>query len=110
MYSLIKNCSHGGSPVNLTITFVDYFYSKYYYGHSAASTDAKGEATAHAARHNHHRKGPARFRSLDFSEHNGDLKGVTPIDAQQKSMELLTFSCSRGISWAGTLPAEVWSP
>ncbi|KAE8735850.1 60S ribosomal protein L8 [Hibiscus syriacus] len=26
--------------------------------------------------HTHHRKGPARFRSLDFSERNGYLKGV----------------------------------
>ena len=76
------------------ITFSDYFYSKYYCGHSVASADAKGEATAHATGHNHHRKGLARFRSLDFGESNGYLKGVAPIDAQQKSMELQTFSCS----------------
>ena len=63
------------------ITFVDY-YSKCYYGHSATSADAKGEATTHAARNNHHRKGPARFRSLDFGERNGYLKGAAPIDAQ----------------------------
>ena len=56
-----KNCSHGGSPMNLTITFADYFYSKYYCGHSAASADAKVEATAHAAGHNHRRKGPPGF-------------------------------------------------
>ena len=74
-----------------------------------ASTDAKDEATTHATGHNHHRKGPARFCSLDFDEHNWYLKGPTwfcsldfdecnrylkgiaPIDAQQKSMELLTF-------------------
>ena len=43
---------------------------------------------------NHHRKGPARFCSLDFGKRNGYLKGVAPIDAQQKSMVLLTFSCS----------------
>ena len=61
--------------------------------------DTKGEATAHAAGHNHrHRglarfrsldfgerngylKGPARFRSLDFGECNGYLKGIAPIDA-----------------------------
>ena len=85
------------------IKFADYFYSKCYYGHSAASSDAKGEATAHAAGHNHHHKGPAWFRSLDFGERNGYLKGIAPIDAQQKSMELLTFSCSRGSSWVGTL-------
>ena len=71
---------------------------------------------AHAAGHNHRCKGPALFRSLDFgqrngylkdpvwfhsldiTERNGYLKGVTPIDAQQNSMELLTFSCSRGSS------------
>ena len=94
------------------ITFADYFYSKYYYGRSTASVDTKGEATAHAVGHNHHRKGPARFRSLDFGERNGYLKdpaqfhslnfgerngylkGVMPIDAQQKSMELLIFSYS----------------
>ena len=111
-----KTIHTGGSPTNLTITFADYFYSKYYCGCSAASSDAKGEATAHGTRHNHRRKDPARFcslnfgernghlkgptgfRSLDFSERNGYLKGVTPIDAQQKSMELLTFSCSRGSS------------
>ena len=64
------------------ITFADYFYSKYYYGRSATSADAKGEATAHATGHNHRRNGPARFRSLDFGERNGYLKGVAPIDAQ----------------------------
>ena len=97
--------------MNLTITFADYYYySKYYCGHSVASTDAKGEATTHAARHNRHRKGSARFRSLDFSERNGYLKGIAPIDAQQKNMELRTFSCSRGSSWTGTLPVEVWPP
>ena len=98
MYSLIQNCSHGGSPTNSTITFPNYFYSKYYYGRSMTSPNAKGEATTHAAEHNHHRKGPARFRSLDFGERNGYLKGVAPIDALQRSMELLTFSCSRGSS------------
>ena len=85
------------------VTFADYFYFKCYYGHSAASSNAKGEAMAHVAEHNRHRKGPARFCSLNFGEHNGYLKGIAPIDAQQKSMELLTFSCSRGSSWAGTL-------
>ena len=89
------------------ITFDDYFYSKYYYGRSTTLADAKGEATTHVAGHNHRCKGPAWFRSLDFGERNGYLKGVTPIDAQQKSIELLTFSCSRGSSWAGTLPAKV---
>ena len=42
--------------------------------------------------------GALRFRSLNFGERNGYLKGVAPIDAQQKSMELLTFSCSHGSS------------
>jgi len=37
-------------------------------------------------------------RYLDFDEHNGYLKGAAPIDAQRKSMELLTFSCNRGSS------------
>ena len=68
--------------MNLMITFADYFYSKYYYGRSAASADAKGEAMAHVAKHNHHSKDPARFRSLDFGECNGYLKGIAPIDAQ----------------------------
>ena len=63
------------------ITFADYFYSKCYCGRSATSADTKGEATTHAARHNQHRKGPARFRSLDFGERNRYLKGVAPIDA-----------------------------
>ena len=124
MYSLIQKLFTWGSPMNLTIIFADYFYSKYYCGRSATSADAKGEATAHAAGHNHHYKGPAqfcfldfderngylkdptRFHSLDFGDRNGYLKGVTPIDAQQNSMELLTFSCSRGRSWAGTLPSR----
>ena len=52
------------------------------------SPDTKGETTAHAAGHNHRHKGPFWFRSLDFGERNGYLKGVAPIDAQQKSMEL----------------------
>ena len=86
--------------MNLTITFADYFYSKYNYGRSAASVDAKEEAMAHIIGHNHRRKGPAQFRSLDFGERNGYLKdptrfcslnfgerngylkGVVPIDAQ----------------------------
>ena len=68
--------------MNSAITFSDYFYSKYYYGHSTALAIAKGEATAHAAGHNHHHKGPTRFHNLDFSERNGYLKGIAPIDAQ----------------------------
>ena len=83
MYSLIqKNYSHGGSPTNLMVTFANYFYSKCYYGCSAASADAKGKATTHGTRHNHHRKGPTRFCSLNFGKRNGYLKGVTPMDAQ----------------------------
>ena len=96
--------------MNLMVTFADYFYPKCYCGRSAASADAKGEATTHAVGHNHHRKGPTWFcslnfgecngylkgptwfHSLDFGERNGYLKGAAPIDAQQKSMELLTFS------------------
>ena len=96
--------------MNLTITFADYFYSKYYYGRSAASANAKGESTAHAARHNHHRKGLTRFHSLNFSECNEYLKGVAPIDAQQKNMEHQTFPYRQGSSWTGTLPAVVWPP
>ena len=68
--------------MNLTITFADYFYLKCYYDRSVASADAKGEALAHTAGHNHHRKGPTRFRSLDFGERNRYLKGIAPIDAQ----------------------------
>ena len=86
--------------MNLTITFADYFYSKYYCGRLAASADAKREATAQATGHNHRCKGPTCFRSLDFGkrngylknptrfcsldfgECNGYLKGVAPIDAQ----------------------------
>ena len=33
------NCSHGGSPTNLTFTYADYFYSKFYYGRSVALAD-----------------------------------------------------------------------
>ena len=62
---------------------------------------------SHAAVHNHRYRGLTQFRSLDFGKRNGYLKGVAPIDAQQKSMELLTFSCSRGSSWAGTLSVEL---
>ena len=80
--------------MNLMITFADYFYTKCYCGRSVASANAKGKATAHAARNKHHSKGPTWFRSLDFGERNGYLKGVAPVDAQQKSMELRTFSCS----------------
>ena len=93
-----KNCSHGGSPTNLTIIFATYFYSECYCGRSAASADAKVEATAQTVGHNHRHKGPARFRSLDFGERNWYLKGVAPTDAQQKSMELRAFLCSQGSS------------
>ena len=74
--------------MNLMVTFADYFYSKCYCGRPAASADAKGKATTHATRHNHHCKGPARLCSLDFSKRNRYLKGVAPKDAQQKIMEL----------------------
>ena len=94
--------------MNLTITFANYFYSKYYCGCSMASADAKGEATGPArfrsldfGERNGYLREPTRFRSLGVSKHNGYLKGVATIDAQQKSMELLTFSCSRGSSWVG---------
>ena len=92
----IENYSHGDSPTNLTITFS-----------TATNTTAaaqrhrlntKGETMAHVIRHNHLYRGAARFRSLDSDERNGYLKDVAAIDAQQKSMELLTFSCSRGSS------------
>ena len=73
----IDTTVHEDSPTNSTITFSNYFYSKYYYGRSTTSPDTKGEATAHAVGHNHLHKGPARFRSLDFGEHNGYLKGPT---------------------------------
>ena len=96
--------------MNLMVTFADYFYSKYDYGLSVASSDTKGEATTHATRHNHYLKGPARFCSLDFSERNGYLKGVAPIDAQQKSMERRTFSCSQGSYWVGMFSTKVWPP
>ena len=75
MYSLIQKLFTRGSPANLMITFADYFYSKYYYGRSTTSVDAKREATAHAARHNHRRKGLAWFRFLDFGKLNRYLKG-----------------------------------
>ncbi|XP_057418434.1 60S ribosomal protein L8-1-like [Lotus japonicus] len=35
----------------------------------------KGEGSVFKS-HTHHRKGPARFRSLEFGERNGYLKGV----------------------------------
>ena len=85
--------------MNLTVTFTDYFYSKCYHDRSATSFGAKGKATT-----------CARLHSLDFGKRNRYLKGVAPIDAQQKNMELLTFSCSQGSSWIGMLPAEVWPP
>ena len=34
-----KNYSHGGSPMNLSFTYTDCFYSKFYCGRSAASAD-----------------------------------------------------------------------
>ena len=39
MYSLIQNCSHEGSPMNLLFTYTDCFYSKFYCGRSAALAD-----------------------------------------------------------------------
>ena len=59
------------------VIFADYFYLKCYYDRSVASADAKREATTHAAGHNHRRKDPVRFRSLDFGECNEYLKGPT---------------------------------
>ena len=38
------NCSHEGFPMSLSFTHANYFYSKFYYGRPAASTDgATGE-------------------------------------------------------------------
>ena len=34
-----KNCSHGGSPRNLSFTFTNYFYSKFYCGYPMASAN-----------------------------------------------------------------------
>ena len=34
-----NNCSHGGSPTNLSFTYANYFYSKFYCGRPAASAD-----------------------------------------------------------------------
>ena len=33
------NYSHGGFPTNISLIYVDYFYSKYYCGRLAASAD-----------------------------------------------------------------------
>ena len=101
MYSLIQKTIHTGThPQTQLLHFSNYFYSKYYCGRSTTLPDTKGEATTHAAEHNHRHRGPARFcsldfserngylkgptqfRSLDFGERNGYLKGVAPIDAQ----------------------------
>ena len=35
----VKNCSHGGSPTNLSFTHTDSFYSKFYCGCPTASAD-----------------------------------------------------------------------
>ena len=34
-----NNCSHEGSPTNLSFTFADCFYPKFYYGRPVASAD-----------------------------------------------------------------------
>ena len=34
-----KNCSHGGSPINLSFTYTDCVYSKFYCGCPATSAD-----------------------------------------------------------------------
>ena len=45
------NYSHGGFPTNLTFTFADYFYSKFYYGHLAngAINEDKGCSLSNGA-------------------------------------------------------------
>ena len=43
VFTNTKNCSHGGSPTNLSLTFADYFYSKYYCGHPTASADSAND-------------------------------------------------------------------
>ena len=37
------NCSHKGFPMNLSFTYADYFYSKYYRGHPTASADSAND-------------------------------------------------------------------
>ena len=37
------NCSHKGFPMNLSFTYADYFYSKYYCGHPVASADSAND-------------------------------------------------------------------
>ena len=87
-----ENYSHGDSPTNLTITFS-----------TATNTTVAAQRHRLEAKEetgcNH--QGPARPRSFDFGKRNGYLQGIAPIDAQQKNMKLLTFSCSRGSSWVG---------
>ena len=34
-----KNCSHRGSPMNLSFTYTNCIYSKFYCGHPTASAD-----------------------------------------------------------------------
>jgi len=69
-----KNYSHGDSPTNSTITFSTTTPNTNVTARRHRP-NAKGETTAHAAEHNHCRKGPARSRSLNFSKRNGYLKG-----------------------------------
>ena len=86
LYSLIqRNYLHGDSPTNLTITFS-----------TATNTTAAAQRHCLEAKRRNWMQPPGThsLHSSDFGERNRYLQGATPIDAQQKNMELLTFSCS----------------
>ena len=85
VYSLIqRNHLHGDLPTKLN-NYI--FYYKHYCGHSTTSPETPENRSV------------PPFKTSE--KHNGYLKGVAPMDAQQKNMELLAFSCSRDSSWLG---------
>ena len=85
LYSLIqRNYLHGVLPTELNYYI---FYYKYYCSHSTTSPETPEAARFHP------------FKTLE--KRNGYLKGVATMEAQQKNMELLAFSCSRDSSWLG---------
>ena len=106
-----KNCSHEDSPTIFSTTTpntteVARRHRLNTVGHNHRHSGPARFRSLNFSERNGHLKGPARFRSLDFGERNGYLKGVAPIDAQQKSLGHRTFSCSRGNSLVGTPPPK----
>ena len=62
--------------------------------------------------HKTHRKGPAKFRQLDYAERHGYVKGVVRDEAlrQEAVDRVLAFMKNEGLHCLGVTPAAIKGP